>query len=175
MQNIPDWRQALAEIARVVKRDGAVLVALGNPPADEVSSGVSRHYLKALRDAGAHRIGVAAESTGRRTTGGAVAMRAWDPNRRAYMTSTGRAPTRHHLPGEGRDLLVIAQRGVGRSRSGLLAGLPRANRDCSTTVASEVLRGRPGATYPVPPWPAHGTSWRRCTQDRTWLSALQPP
>jgi SAM-dependent methyltransferase len=74
VQNIPDWRLALAEIARVVKPEGAVLLALGNPPADEVSSHVSRHYLEALRDAGAHRVGVPAESTGLRTPDGAVAV-----------------------------------------------------------------------------------------------------
>jgi SAM-dependent methyltransferase len=73
IQNIPHWRQALAEIARVVKPDGAVLVALGNPPADEVSSSVLRRYLDALIDAGAHRVGVVAESTGLRTADHVVA------------------------------------------------------------------------------------------------------
>jgi SAM-dependent methyltransferase len=73
IQNIPAWRQAVAEIARVVKPGGAVLVALGNPPADDVSSRVTRRYLEALSDAGAHRVGVAAESTGLRAIDDAVA------------------------------------------------------------------------------------------------------
>lgn len=73
VQNIPDWLQALAEIARVVKPDGVALIALGNPPADEVSSRVSRRYLEALRDAGADQVGVVAESSGLRTTGDVVA------------------------------------------------------------------------------------------------------
>jgi SAM-dependent methyltransferase len=73
IQNIPRWPQALAEIARVVKPGGVALVALGNPPADEISSHVSRHYLDALRDAGAHQVGVVAESTGLRSTDDAVA------------------------------------------------------------------------------------------------------
>jgi ubiquinone/menaquinone biosynthesis C-methylase UbiE len=73
IQNIPDWRRALAEISLVLKPDGAVLMALGNVPADEISSQVSRHYLDALRDADASRVGVAAESTGLRAAEDAVA------------------------------------------------------------------------------------------------------
>ncbi len=50
---------------------------------------------------------------------------------------------------------------------------------CSNTAMLTLreLRARPDAdaTYPVPPWLAHGRSERRCTQDRTWLSALRPP
>jgi SAM-dependent methyltransferase len=74
IQNIPDWRQAVAEIARVVKPGGSVLVALGNAPADEVSSSVTRRYLEALSTAGAHRVGVAAESTGLHSVDDAVAV-----------------------------------------------------------------------------------------------------
>jgi len=73
IQNIPDWRQAMAEIARVIKPDGAVLAALGNPPADDVSSAVTRYYLEALSDAHGKRVGVVAESTGLRTIDDAVA------------------------------------------------------------------------------------------------------
>jgi hypothetical protein len=59
---------------------------------------------------------------------------------------------------------------------------PRIARNCITEsgrsssatsggLTQRELRKRPGAdaTYPVPPWPAHGTSERRCRQDRTWL------
>jgi SAM-dependent methyltransferase len=66
IQNIPAWRLALAEVARVIKPDGAVLIALGGPPVDDLSCELSLHYFRALRECGADRVGVAAESSGLR-------------------------------------------------------------------------------------------------------------
>jgi len=36
VQNVPSWRDALAEIGRILKPDGMALIAFGGPPADEV-------------------------------------------------------------------------------------------------------------------------------------------
>jgi ubiquinone/menaquinone biosynthesis C-methylase UbiE len=61
VQNVRAWRGALAEIRRIIKPDGAVLIAFGAPPADEVYSQLSRHYFGVLTQAGAERTGVAAD------------------------------------------------------------------------------------------------------------------
>jgi SAM-dependent methyltransferase len=66
IQNIPAWRRALAELARVVKPDGVVLIALGGPPVDDLSCELSLRYFEALRERGADRVGVAAEASGLR-------------------------------------------------------------------------------------------------------------
>jgi SAM-dependent methyltransferase len=67
VQNVPAWRDALAEIGRILKPDRVALIAFGGPPADEVSSQLARHYFRVLGEIGAERVGVAAESTGLRS------------------------------------------------------------------------------------------------------------
>ncbi|MBA2308492.1 MAG: class I SAM-dependent methyltransferase [Pseudonocardiales bacterium] len=67
LQNIAEWRLASAEFARVLHLGGTALVAFGAPPADEMVSDLARRYFSALRDAGAARVGVAAEGTGLRS------------------------------------------------------------------------------------------------------------
>lgn len=60
IQNVPEWRQAIAECVRVCSQGGPVVVAWGGPPADDRLAGIERAYFSAVGEAA----GVRAQRTG---------------------------------------------------------------------------------------------------------------
>lgn len=63
LQNIPTWRTAVAELARVVRPGGAIVVAWGNAVVDPVVAAARRRLAEEFARSGAD-VGVAANATG---------------------------------------------------------------------------------------------------------------
>ena len=60
IQNVSEWRSAIAECVRVCSAKGSVVVAWGGPPADERLAGIEAAYFAAVGEAA----GVRAQRTG---------------------------------------------------------------------------------------------------------------
>lgn len=60
IQNVGEWRAAIAECVRVCSTEGPVVVAWGGPPADERLAGIESAYFSAVGEAA----GVRAQRTG---------------------------------------------------------------------------------------------------------------
>jgi hypothetical protein len=101
------------------------------------------------------------------------------PGRHRSLSECDGVAARSRLPHRFIGLGDLRQRGMALTLT-LWDSTGESGRSSAATPGGLTRRGlreRPGgdSTYPVLPWPADGTSARRCRPDRTWLSALQPP